>query len=185
MRRPNLEVLTCAHACRIGIEDGRAARVSVRRDRTEQSFPAAKGVVLAAGAFGSPQLLMLSGVGPGAQLQSVGIPVVRDVREIGENLQDHPLTPVVMRTKGTDSFRGADSALNLFRYFLLRTGMLCSNAIEAFGFTRVRTPKHQAPDLEIIFAPLEWRNEGLEAPREHAMTFASVAVGPKSRGASH
>jgi choline dehydrogenase-like flavoprotein len=181
MQRANLEVVTGAHATRILIEGGRAAGVAIRRDGVEQTF-AARGVVLAAGAFGSPQLLMLSGVGPVEELARLGIGVHCDAPEVGANLQDHPLGVTVFRTRRTDTMKNAESLLSLLQYVLFKRGMLASNAIEAFAFTNVRGEPSSAPDLELIFTPLEWRNEGLESPKIHAFSIASVAVAPRSRG---
>lgn len=180
-KRPNLEIVTDAHATRIVFENGRATGVAVRRAGVERTFPA-RAVVLGAGAFGTPQLLMLSGIGPGPALGALGIPVVADAPEVGENLQDHPLAAVVFRTRGTDTLKNADSPLNLLRYLLFKSGMLASNTVEAFAFTRALGPQGSPPDLELLFAPLEWRNQGLEMPRIHAFGIGVAAVAPRSRG---
>jgi choline dehydrogenase len=178
--RRNLEVVSGAHATRVVFEGGRAAGVAVRRGGGEQVFPAAA-VVLAAGAFGSPQLLMLSGIGPAATLAEFGIPLRCDAPEVGANLQEHALYPMLFRARGTDTFRRAESLPSLLRYLLFRRGMLASNAVEAFAFTRV-APDASAPDLELLFAPLEWRNQGMEPPQIHAFTIAPAVVAPRSRG---
>ncbi|MCS0502836.1 GMC family oxidoreductase [Ancylobacter mangrovi] len=91
-RRPNLTVLTNAHARRVLFEGKRASGVEFERGGRIVTARAAKAVVLAAGAFGSPQLLMLSGVGPQAQLRTHGIDVVHDLPGVGENFHDHPGT---------------------------------------------------------------------------------------------
>jgi choline dehydrogenase len=181
LRRANLEVLRDAHVLRIEMAHGRATGVTVRHDGREKTFTA-RGVVLAAGAFGSPQVLMLSGVGPAEKLARLGIPVYYDAPEVGENLQDHPIVPLVFRTRGTDTLRKADSPLNLLRYLLLKRGMLASNAIEAFAFTRSRGGPGTPPDVELIFAPLEWRNQALEPPKLDAFTLGPAVVAPRSRG---
>jgi choline dehydrogenase len=179
--RANLEVLLDAHVLRVEIANGRATGVTVRHGGVEKTFTA-RGVVLAAGAFGSPQALMLSGIGPAQRLTELGIPMYYDAPEVGENLQDHPLVPIIYRTRETDTLKKAESPLNLLRYLLFKRGMLASNAIEAFAFTRSKGTPGTPPDIEMIFVPFEWRNQGLEPPQIDAFSIASVVVAPRSRG---
>jgi choline dehydrogenase len=181
MRRANLQVLTGAQATKIVLDGGRATGVTVRRDSVEQTF-AARGVVLSAGAFASPQLLMLSGIGPAAVLRGFGLPVHVDSPNVGEHLQDHPLLPVVFRTRSTDTLKNAESPLNLLRYLVFKRGMLASNGTEGFAFTQVQPGPVAAPDLELVFLPFEWRNQGLEPPQEHAFGIGAAVVAPRSRG---
>jgi choline dehydrogenase len=181
MRRANLEVRTDAHATRVVLDRGRAVGVAVRHGGGDEIVPA-RGVVLAAGAFASPQLLMLSGIGPAAELARLGLPVHVDRREVGENLQDHPVSGIVCRTHSADTLRSAESPLNLLRYVVFKRGMLASGGVEGFAFTQVRPGPVMAPDLEIMFLPFERRAEFLEPPREHAFTIASAVVAPRSRG---
>lgn len=181
MRRPNLQVRTGAHAVRIGIEHGRAASVTVRRGGVEETHRAGRGIVLCAGSYGTPHLLLLSGIGPASDLQRLGITPVRDAPEVGANLQEHPLVPVVHRTRGTGTLKSAESPLALLRYLLFRSGMLASNAVEAMAFTRL-PEAGGAPNFEMLFAPLEWRNQGLEPPRIDAVSCAAILLTPRSRG---
>lgn len=181
MKRKNLEVVTDAHATDLVFEGGRAAGVRAIRGGTEATFKA-RGVVLVAGAFGSPQLLMHSGIGPAAALGEFGIPVRLDAPEVGANLQDHPVLPIVFKAQGTDTFKSAESPLSLLKYIFLKRGMLASNGIEAFAFKRVHPTAPAAPDLELIFAPLEVRRQFLEPPQVHAFGIASAVVAPRSRG---
>jgi choline dehydrogenase-like flavoprotein len=181
MRRRNLEVITGVHATRVVLQRRRARGVAVYSDGVEKVF-AANGVVLAAGAFGSPQLLMLSGVGSAAMLEALGIPVCYDAPEVGMNLQDHPILPMVFRARGTDTFKNAESPLNLLRYLLLKRGMLASNGCEAFAFAQARPSPSSAPDLELIFLPLDFRDQFLEPPEVHAFGIGVAVVAPHSRG---
>ena len=181
LRRANLEVLRDAHVLRIEITNGRATGVTVLHKGSEKTFTA-RGVVLAAGAFGSPQTLMLSGVGPAETLTRLGIPVSHDAPEVGENLQDHPLAVTIFRTRGTDTLRKAESPVNLLRYLLFKRGMLASNGIEAFAFTQTRGGPGTPPDIELIFTPLQWRNQGLEPPQVDAFSIGAAVVSPRSRG---
>lgn len=181
MRRKNLEVMTDAHATKVVIDRGRAVGVNVRRGGSVETLTA-RGVVLSAGAFASPQLLMLSGIGPAGVLAQFGIPMHVDRQEVGENLQDHPTAGIVCRTHSRDTLKSAESPLNLLRYVLFKRGMLASGGVEGFAFTQVRPGPVAAPDLEILFLPFERREEFLEPPREHAFTIASAVVAPRSRG---
>jgi choline dehydrogenase len=181
MRRSNLEVITQAHAARVLHERGRATGVAALRGGTEQTF-VGREVVLAAGAFGSPQLLMLSGIGPAAALQDLGLPVRVDRPGVGQHLQDHPVLAVVFRTGTTETFLNAGSQLNEELYRESGRGMLASNGVEGFAFTQVRPGSAPAPDLELLFLPLEWRNQGLEPPQQHAFTISAAVLAPCSRG---
>ncbi len=181
MSRPNLEIVSDAVVTRIEIVDGRATGVAFRRAGADHSR-AARAVVLSAGAYGSPQLLMLSGVGPASTLREFGIPVHVDAPEVGENLQDHPVLPLVFRTSSDDTLFRAESIPQLLRYLVFRRGMLASSGVEGMAFTQVRPGPVAAPDLEILFMPLDFRRQFLEPPREHAFSLAAAVVAPRSRG---
>lgn len=182
MGRPNLEIMTGARVTRVLFENKRATGVEVQRGGRKEALKAGKGVVMSAGAFGTPQILMLSGVGPAAELRLHGIDVIQNVAEIGANLQDHPLIPVLFRTRGTDTFKRALSPVHLLRYMITKTGLLASNAVEAIAFVRTGLNEAPAPDLELIFVPFEWNREGLEPPSVHAFGIAPAVVAPLSRG---
>lgn len=182
MRRANLEVITAAQVTRILIEKGRASGICVHRDGVEQTFAVRAGVVLAAGTFGSPHLLMLSGIGPPAALREFGIPVHVDSPGVGSHLQDHAALPLVFRTRSTDTFLDAGSTLQTELYRESKRGRLASNGAEAFAFVKVGAGQAQGPDLELIFAAFEWRNQGLEPPLEHAFGVNPTVIAPRSRG---
>ncbi len=181
MRRTNLEVMTDAHVTRILIDRGRATGVSVRRGDCDETITA-RGIVPSAGAFASPQLLMLSGIGPAATLAEFGLTTQVNRREVGENLQDHPTIGLICGTHSRDTFKSAESPLNLLRYGLLKRGMLASGGVEGFAFTQIRPGRVSAPDLELVFLPFEHRNDFLEPPRVHAFSIAPAVVAPRSRG---
>lgn len=183
LRRANLQVIRDAQVSRVLIEGGRAVGVRLRRaNGAEQQVSAGAGVVLAAGAFGSPHLLAHSGIGPADSLMRWGIPVRVDAPEVGANLQDHPILPMVFDTARTDTLKNAESPLSLLRYLLLQRGMLASNAVEAFAFLRSGQGIAEAPDLELLFGPFEWRNEGRDPPARHAFTIGPAVAAPRSRG---
>jgi choline dehydrogenase len=180
MLRGNLEVRAASHAIRVLLEDGRAVGVTVRRDGREETLRAARGVVLAAGAYGTPQLLLLSGLGPADHLRQHGIPVLRDVPEVGSNLQEHPLLPVMFGARRPITLKNAESPLNLLSWLLFGRGMLASNLAEAIAVTS--TKGEAAPDLELCFVPAEWRDQGLEPPQVHGFGCGVVVLTPRSRG---
>jgi choline dehydrogenase len=180
MLRRNLEVRSASHALRIMFEDGRAIGVTVRRDGREETLRAARGVILAAGAYGTPQLLQLSGIGPAEHLRQHGIPVLRDIPGVGSNLQEHPLLPVKFGARRPITLKRAGSPLHLLAWLLFKRGMLASNLAEAMAFTS--TKGEAVPDLELCFTPVEWREQGLELPQVHAFGCGVVVLTPRSRG---
>jgi choline dehydrogenase-like flavoprotein len=152
--RPNLEIITHATALRVLFDaNKRATGVVIARRGQEQKLTATAEVILAAGAFNTPQLLMCSGVGPADQLREHGIALVHDAREVGENLIDHIDLVINRRTKTTDPigicFRGfAKIAPALVRYIFKRDGMLSSNVAETGGFVK-SDPSLDRPDLQL------------------------------------
>ena len=181
MRRRNLDVVTEAHATGITIDGRRATGVTVRRTGRDETH-VARAIVLSAGAYASPQLLMLSGIGPAALLRTFEIPVHVDAPDVGEHLQDHPVLPMIYRTKSTDTLMRVESPLELLRYLLFKRGMLASGGNEAFAFTQVQPGPVAAPDLELMFLPFDVRKEFLEPPQEHAFGLGPAVVAPLSRG---
>jgi choline dehydrogenase-like flavoprotein len=181
-KRPNLTVLTDSQALRVELEDGRAVGVHYRDASDEETAAeATREVILCAGAIGSPQLLMLSGIGPAGDLGELGIEVVRDLPEVGEGLEDHCMAIGLFDAHGSESLYAAQSPRQLARLLLRRRGMLTSNVGEAAAFVRSR-PELDAPDLELIFAPVLYMEEGLLPPPRHGFSIASVALQPRSRG---
>jgi len=181
-KRPNLEVVTGALVSGVEITDGTATGVRYSRRRGgERVAQAEREVILAAGAIGSPQLLMLSGVGPAAQLQEAGVPVVHDLPGVGENLQDHPYVVCVWDVPGGGSLADAEKPEALLEYLLRRSGPLSSSVAEAFAFVRSR-PGLPAPDLQFHFAPAYFVDNGFEEYDGHAVSMGPVLVKPRARG---
>jgi choline dehydrogenase-like flavoprotein len=165
-RRPNLTVLTGAQATRIVLDGGRAVGVELQREGRPERVTARREVILSAGAIGSPQLLLLSGI---------------DAPGVGENLQDHLVGGLLATTTSTRTLYTAESWRNLLRYLLLRRGPLTSNVAEAAAFLRT-SPELDAPDLELIFAPVLFVDEGLAPPPAHGLTIGTIALQPRSSG---
>jgi choline dehydrogenase-like flavoprotein len=180
-RRENLSVVTGAHVQRIELGDGRATGVRYRDRRgREQLVTAGREVVLSAGALGSPQLLMLSGIGPAGELRDAGVEPAVESPEVGGNLQDHPYVPCVWEVTG-GSLADAESPRRLIEWLLRRTGPLTSTVAEAFAFVRSRAGL-PAPDLQFHFAPAYFVDNGFAEFDGHAMTFGPVLITPRSRG---
>ena len=181
--RRNLEVITGAHATRVLLEGRRAVGVSYRRDGTEHTARAAREVVLSAGTVNSPQLLMLSGIGPAGHLREHGIPVAQDLPGVGENLQDHLMVPVIYRCPEPVTMSNAETFANLLRWLILGRGPYTSSGAEACAFVRSR-PDLPAPDLELILVTCIYRNHYLQPPPrdEHGFSIVVVLLQPKSAG---
>ena len=185
--RPNLRVETGAHATRILCEGRRAVGVQYRQGGALQTVRAAREVLLSAGALLSPQLLMLSGVGPAAQLQSHGLPVVHDLPGVGEHLHDHPDVVQVMDAPALTDLFGLSlpGARNLLRgvreWRARRTGLLTTNFAEAGGFIKSR-PQEAAPDLQLHFVIAKLLDHGREMSWGHGYSCHVCLLQPRSRG---
>jgi choline dehydrogenase len=179
--RENLRIVTGATAERIELRGERAAGVAYRdRLGRRRTAHAAREVILAAGALGSPQLLMLSGIGPADGLRRVGLDTVVDAPEVGENLQDHPFNTVVCEAS-EGSLVDAEHPRYLAEWLLRRSGPLTSTVAEAFAFVRTR-PGLPAPDVQFHFAPAYFVDHGAEEFDGHALTLGPVLLTPRSRG---
>jgi choline dehydrogenase-like flavoprotein len=176
--RPNLEVLTGAFAQRLVFEGDRAVGVEVVRHGTQETIRAEREVILSAGSFQSPALLMLSGIGPEEELAPLGI-TVREELPVGRNLQDHCMAQVNYLTDEPTLF-GTFTPAN-FELFEAGSGPLTSNIPEAGGFFRTRQDL-TAPDVEFHFAPSLFFDEGLTAPADSGYCFGPVVIKPSSRG---
>ena len=138
-------------------------------------------MVLAGGAVNTPQLLMLSGIGPADHLREVGVDVVHDLPGVGAGLQDHPLVPVVWNTRSGRSLSRAENPIRYARWFGARRGPLTSNLAEAGLFTRSR-PDLAEPDLQFHFLPVKFWKQAEVDPDVDAFTSAIVLVDVHSRG---
>ncbi|MBW9204579.1 GMC family oxidoreductase N-terminal domain-containing protein [Mumia sp. zg.B17] len=181
MDRPNLTVLTGALATRVVVEDGRATGVAYAVAGTEQVARAEREVVLSGGAVNSPQLLMLSGIGPATHLREHGIDVVADLPGVGANLHDHPAVPLIWTTRGSTDLVQSSTLANLLRWKATGTGPLASNLGEAGAFFSSRDGL-AAPDLQVHAAPSGFYDNGLREPQAQMFTAASTLVNVASRG---
>jgi choline dehydrogenase len=181
MTRPNLTVRTGAHATRLLFDGRRAVGVEYTIDGRRESAHVDREVIVAGGAVNSPQLLMLSGVGPGSHLRELGMEVVLDAPGVGQHLQDHLASGIIVHSLQPVTLVAAESLANLLKFVLLRRGQLTSNVAEACAFVR-SNPRLSAPDLELIFAPVPFIEHGLVKPPGHGITIGVVLLQPKSIG---
>ena len=178
--RKNLTVRTGAQATRVLLEKGRAVGVEYLQDGASKIVSAGQ-VILSGGAVASPHLLLLSGIGPAAELQSHGIDVEVDLPGVGENLQDHLLLALNYRCKKKLTLDGAEALGPLLKYFVFKKGRLTSNVAECGGFTRVEEAA-PIPDLQFHFAPGFYKEHGFGNPEGYGFGIAPTLVQPASRG---
>ena len=181
-KRRNLSVVTGALAARVITERGRAVGVEAVVDGRRQLFRADREVVLAGGSVNTPQLLLLSGIGPADELREHGIDVVVDSPNVGRNLQDHVSVGAMWSCPDPVSLFEADKRLgNVAAYMLRHRGPFTSVVAEAGGFIRT-DPGLDAPDLQLLFAPAMFLDHGFTDPPGHGITLGPYLLTPKSRG---
>ena len=184
--RPNLCIITNALVERIVIENARATGVQVKVNNNTIALSAKKEVLLSAGAINSPQLLMLSGIGPAKHLSELGIVTKFDLPGVGQNLQDHLDTIVQMRTRNRDSYAVSITAVHRyikasFDYIYKRKGIFSSNVAEAGGFARTDYAT-DCPDIQYHFLPAVLQNHGRTTAFGYGFGVHVCALYPKSRG---
>lgn len=179
MGRENLTVITDALALQVLFDGDRASGVQIDRGGSVEEVLASREVILSAGAYQSPQLLMISGVGPGEVLPLFGIEVRQDL-PVGQDLQDHCMT-LMNWSADYESLMTALTPENVEQLTTEGTGPLSSNIAEAGGFIRTRAGL-DAPDCQFHLAPVLFHEEGLGAATEHGVAFGPGVVKPTSRG---
>jgi choline dehydrogenase len=179
MGRPNLEVITDALCTRILFDGSRAIGVEYERANELSQVLADREVIISAGAYNSPQLLMLSGVGIAAELEAYGIEPRANL-PVGENLQDHVHAAIGYLTD-TETLLTAETEENVALLQAEGRGPLTSNIGEAGGFFRSQDGL-VAPDCQIHAAPVMFIDEGLGLPTDHGFGFGAVVLKPASRG---
>ena len=182
--RRNLTIRTECLATRILFSGTKASGVEFNHAGTLEQAQAMREVLVCAGAIGSPQLLLLSGVGPAADLEGHGIRVTADSREVGHNLQDHldfctlNQCPVPV----TYDFSRAQTLAVGLRYFLTHSGPGVSNVAEAGGFVRSALAPDERPDLQLHFVPAQLDEHGRNRLPGHGFTVHACVLRPASRG---
>ncbi|QFG24267.1 GMC family oxidoreductase [Actinomadura sp. WMMB 499] len=178
--RPNLTVVTDALATRVLIEGGRAVGVTYEARGESLTARANAEVVLSGGAVNSPQLLMLSGIGPADHLHEHGIYALVD-SPVGQNLQDHPFVNVMFATPRTKNLWEQANARTFALHSALGRGPYASNVAEAGGFVRT-SEGLPAPDLQYHVLPTPFIDQGLVEPTQRLLSVMVTAIAVRSRG---
>ena len=179
--RPNLTVLTHMHVHRVLFEGTRAVGVEASQLGQVQELRAAREVILCGGAYNSPQLLMLSGVGPAEHLMLREIEPLLDQPAVGENLSDHAATYAVWGTAEPESLLLAREPAALEEFMATQTGPFASNLAESGGFVRVEAGA-PAPDVQFHVIPVQILDEGTADPEGHGVLVTPCLLTPDSRG---
>ncbi len=182
----NVSVRTDTLVEKLVIEGGRVTGVQILRKGKRETLLARRGVILSAGAFNSPQILMLSGIGPAEHLKAHGIDVVLDRPAVGGNLQDHidyvsgwetdSDVPIGSTLKGTLRMAAA-----MVEHRMKRTGVMTTCYAEAGGFWTVM-PASPAPDVQWHFVPAVLEDHGREKVKAHGFSLHACVLRPESRG---
>ncbi|MCP5281936.1 MAG: choline dehydrogenase [Rhodoferax sp.] len=187
LSRPNLQVFTGAHTTRILLEKKRAVGVEFLHEGAVKQLRAGREVLLSAGALMSPQILMLSGIGPHRQLVENGIATLHDLPGVGENLHDHPDVVLVANAPrltdlvGISPTGAAHVIKGIFEWQRHRTGLLTTNFGEAGGFIK-SAPEEPIPDLQLHFVIAKLIDHGRKTVFGHGYSVHVCLLRPKSRG---
>jgi len=189
MSRRNLTVETNAHTTRVLLDRNRAVGVEYQQHGQLVQVYAGREVILAGGAFNSPQVLLLSGVGPAKELETAAVRVVHELPGVGKNLQDHQSVGVMYAANGPITFenelRWDRMALHALRWRLFGTGPIADLPVAAQGFYRSR-PELEWPDVQFLISPVSMGARvwfpGWRKGAGHVFTMANVVLHPESRG---
>lgn len=190
--RSNLEVITDAHCQRVLIENGRATGIEVSTKAGLQRISATREIILSAGAYHSPKLLMLSGIGPAAHLKAIGVDVLHDSPEVGANLQDHYILTMSWRLRqGAYSYNqqlgGIRLVGNLLDYAINRKGAMTIPAAQVGAFIK-SDPALDRPDIQFHCLPVTGDMDAAMAGEKSklspwpGLTFGPCVLRPESRG---
>jgi len=186
IHRANLTVMTEATLARIVLQNGRASGVDVLTGNETQRVTARREVILCGGAIGSPQMLLLSGIGDGAALQELGITVQHHLPAVGQDYHDHIAANVQMWTTNAQSYGISLKALprgawNVLQYLPARRGPFASNVFESHAILR-SLPGLNRPDIQVVFQPARRNQNTFPLPLGHGFVLSVVLLHPKSRG---
>lgn len=181
-KRPNLRVITGALARRVMFEHGRASGVLYTTRHGAYCEGAAREVILCGGAINSPQLLMLSGIGPAAQLRQHGIEVRVDLPGVGGNLQDHLDACTMQRCTQPVTYDRLSDVKVALDYYLFKRGPGTSNIAEAGGFMRSALATDERPDIQFHFVPAQLDDHGRNRLPGDGYTLHACFLRPRSRG---
>lgn len=183
--RANLHILTGAEVLRVNVAEGRATGVTLRRDGQTETVTARGEVILSAGAVGSPDILLRSGIGPGAQVSSFA-EVLHDLPGVGQNLQDHVDCMVICKSRSRTPYGISIPALprlamDGLNWVFANKGMLSSNMVEAGGFVRTSASEPR-PDIQFHIIPGRKSHRGRMVEYGHGVSLHTCVLRPDSRG---
>lgn len=186
LKRPNLTILSSALTQRVLLDDKRAVGVEVHHQGEVRRLEARREVILSAGSINSPQLLLLSGIGPAAELARHGIVQRHELPGVGENLQDHQDIVLMYRSEprlgyGLSATGWWPLLRSPLQYLFGRRGPMTSNTVESGGFLRV-DPNARSPELGVIVAPALKNQPQRVIPFGHGISLHVAVMHPKSRG---
>jgi choline dehydrogenase len=181
LSRPNLTLQMQAHVTHLLFEGTRVIGVAYEQNGQRQQINVQREVILCGGSVNSPQILMLSGIGPAQDLHALGIEVIADLAGVGQNLQDHLGMGVVSSLTQPISLLNAETAEALQEYSEAGTGPLSSNCVEAGGFVRTRSDLPM-PDIQYSFCPFPLSLSDIILPQTHCFTIVTAILHPQSRG---
>ncbi len=184
--RPNLTILTNCLTTKINVEQGRATGIDILQNGKTKTLSAQKEIILSAGAFGSPQILQLSGIGDPADFEPLGIKTVHEVKGVGKNLHDHIDYIISYKTHDPHAFgyslRGIGRVIKgIGEYRTHKTGMFTSNFAEAGGFFK-SSPEIDVPDLQLHFVVALVDDHARKTHWGHGYSLHVCVLRPKSRG---
>jgi choline dehydrogenase len=185
LSNPRLTLLANTVATRISIENGRATGVEVKGGSGPETFHADTEVILAAGTYMTPKLLMLSGIGPAEELSRHDIAVKVDLPGVGRNLQDHHEVPIVATTTGAFGYFGQDRGLAMLshglQYMLFRSGAVTTTGVEACAF--IDPDGSDRPTIQLYCVPTVYLDRDVSGVEPaHGVTLNTCLLRPKARG---
>jgi len=185
-QRTNLTIMTDTLVTRLLIENKRAVGLEMNVDGVIRKLGARREIILAGGTFGSPQIMLLSGIGDGAELNAMGIAVQHDLPSVGRNFHDHAAVGIINRTRVPESYGLSLKAFprdawNVIEYLLFRRGPIASNLFESMGFLRTADGLDR-PDIQFVFQPAIRPGPKFPIPLGHGFAMNPVLLYPKSRG---
>ncbi|MEO6041690.1 MAG: GMC family oxidoreductase N-terminal domain-containing protein, partial [Croceibacterium sp.] len=189
MKRPNLTVITGALATKVEVQNGRAVALHYRKEGQNHRLQAEREIILSGGAYNTPQLMLLSGIGPADQLRELGIAVTHDLPGVGRNLQDHPSIAMVWGAERevtlTGDLRFDRLTLSVLEWLATGKGRIANMPVTANGFIKTR-PDLERPDAQCLFQPTSilarpWF-PGVRKPEADVVAMACVQLRPEGRG---
>ncbi len=188
-KRPNLTIKTRAHATKVLVENGRAVGVEFQTQRGRETAKAAREVIVSGGAYGSPHLLQLSGIGPAQHLQDMGVPIVHDLPGVGSNLQDHFNSTCTYRISKNLSLNSLHYSLGArlmagAKYFLFKAGPMSGNGLYVGALVR-SDPSLERPDLQLnisAWSTIDRTRQGVISHPHPGISISPVHLRPDGRG---